>query len=635
MSVTPAFLFTLAAVYHPEHLLETSWSGDIRLMREAGVGVVGLGESAWAALEPAPGEFSFAWLDAALAALAEAGIQVVLTTPVAAPPAWLDQPEVFAVDGFGGSRTHPGYCLNAEPLRQAGRRLLAAIAEHFGANLNIIGWQLHLPTSFDCTCTRCQDLFQDFLRQRYDSLASLNDSLAAAGHALAMADWRHIRITHAFSHPLLQQEHRRWRQRCRQSFLGEQEAVLRSFLPPGVWITSVQGNDADEIAIPPEEGAHSYLALAAGHDLARFRDHARPPGYIARMPIRISQDLGLTRLRAWQALAHGADVVLLDRWRAAQPGLAQPSVLGPSGQTRPIYDEIRWLGRDIARVQQIVAGSRPAAEVAILYDEQSQWYVDEQALTKPVTYRDHLLHYARPFVQLNIPIEFVEATASLRPFDLVFAPSLAVLTPSLADQLKDYVRRGGRLVLAGPCGLVDERLCPATTRPPGLLAEAAGVEVTDFYRPPAPAPVNGNWFSGVAHPWAERLQTGREQVVIVARYGHSNGWLDEQIAITVSPLGRGLIYYVGAFLDVNAQHDLLKHIAATAKVQPLMDAPAGVEVTRRIAADRRELWFILNHRLQEQTITLPWLAFDHVGQRPAQGGELTLLPYGVAVLTRG
>src|SRR5512136_1768036 len=81
----------LGAAYYPEHWPEERWSEDIRLMVEAGFTVVRMAEFAWSTLEPAAGQFQFDWLVRAIALLHAAGIASVLSTPTAAPPAWLIQ----------------------------------------------------------------------------------------------------------------------------------------------------------------------------------------------------------------------------------------------------------------------------------------------------------------------------------------------------------------------------------------------------------------------------------------------------------------------------------------------------------------------------------------------------------------
>ncbi len=148
-----------------------------------------------------------------------------------------------------------------------------------------------------------------------------------------------------------------------------------------------------------------------------------------------------------------------------------------------------------------------------------------------------------------------------------------------------------------------------------------------------PAPVKGNWFEGVSRLWAERLKLTDKDTVVVARYGISNGWLDEQVAITVKSFGRGLVYYVGAYLDDRAQTKMLERMAKTALVKQVFAVPTGVEVGKRTTADRKDYWIILNHKLSEQTIPLPWPAYDHLAEMDVED-ELNLMPYGVAVLSK-
>ena len=58
-------------------------------MTEAGFNVVRLAEFAWSTMEPAEGQFDFAWLDRALEILHGGGMSAILGTPTASPPPWL------------------------------------------------------------------------------------------------------------------------------------------------------------------------------------------------------------------------------------------------------------------------------------------------------------------------------------------------------------------------------------------------------------------------------------------------------------------------------------------------------------------------------------------------------------------
>ncbi len=163
------------AAYYPEHWPEDRWPEDIRLMREASLNVVRMAEFAWSTLEPSSGKFDFAWLDRAIDQLAASGIATVLGTPTAAPPTWLvdEHTGLLAVDENGrrvqvGNRCH--YCVNAPDFRAAVKRIATAMAEHFGPNPNVIGWQIDNEVSWyrtPCCCKVCLDKFRETLRTRF------------------------------------------------------------------------------------------------------------------------------------------------------------------------------------------------------------------------------------------------------------------------------------------------------------------------------------------------------------------------------------------------------------------------------------------------------------------------------------
>ena len=75
--------------YYPEFWPEDRWDEDVRLMKRAGINCVRIAEFAWVAMEPAEGRFDFGWLHRIVEKLGRAGINVLLCTPTAAPPAWI------------------------------------------------------------------------------------------------------------------------------------------------------------------------------------------------------------------------------------------------------------------------------------------------------------------------------------------------------------------------------------------------------------------------------------------------------------------------------------------------------------------------------------------------------------------
>ena len=135
--------------------------------------------------------------------------------------------------------------------------------------------------------------------------------------------------------------------------------------------------------------------------------------------------------------------------------------------------------------------------------------------------------------------------------------------------------------------------------------------------------------------WAERLRILDEDqnTQSVATYGKHNGWLDDQIAITYNPYGKGGVYYVGTYLDDQAQSKLFELICRLRGIESQMIVPHGVEVCQRVTPAGENIYFLINHHDSPKTVAIPWEAREHLSGFPGKG-ELTLSPYGVAILTK-
>jgi beta-galactosidase len=649
----------LGAAYYPEHWPEERWPEDIRLMSEAGFNVVRMAEFAWSTLEPAEGEFDFDWLDRVISQLASAGIVSVLGTPTAAPPAWLVQqhPDVLAVDESGrrvqfGNRCH--YCVNAPEFHDATRRIVGAMAEHF-TNPHVIGWQLDNEYNRVCYCDRCQRLFQQYLAHKFGSLDALNQRWATRYWSQTYSAWEQIPIPIGPHNPGLMLEFKHFVTESYRRFQRLQLDVLRPHLPDGVWVTHnfmnwFDGFDhyalAEDLDLASWDwyvgtGHNDYLSSGAAHDLVRgfkrrnFWLMETQPGNVNWSSVNNSLNKGEARAMAWHAVAHGADAVLYWQWRSAPNGQEQyhGTVVDQSGQPRPFYEEVQQLGHEFAAASPLLTDSTSTARAAIINSYDSRWSIQWQPHHRDFDYVAHLIHYYRPLAARNVDVDILPPDVPLKGYRLVIAPALLLLNEDTAEHLIEFVRRRGHLVLTARCGMKDEHNALLPARQPGPLAEMAGVEVEEYYALQDDVPIVGNWFSGVSRLWAERLKVLNNVVAPIARYGPSNGWLDDQVGITVNSYHGGFVYYVGMVLDETAQQALMDRILRTAGIRPVMDVPPGVEVRKRVGAEGREVFIVINHERAVQTVQLPWPAHEHLTGL-AVGDQIKLGPYGVVLLSQ-
>jgi len=126
------------ADYYPEQWVATPgiWDEDMRLMKLAGCNVVSVGVFAWAALEPAEGQFEFGWLDTIMDKLAANKVHALLATPSGAKPLWLSwkYPEVRRVNAAGVREPHGkrhNHCRTSPVYREKCRIINRKLAERY------------------------------------------------------------------------------------------------------------------------------------------------------------------------------------------------------------------------------------------------------------------------------------------------------------------------------------------------------------------------------------------------------------------------------------------------------------------------------------------------------------------------
>src|SRR4030095_177559 len=243
----------------------------------------------------------------------------------------------------------------------------------------------------------------------------------------------------------------------------------------------------------------------------------------------------------------------------------------------------------------------------------------------------------RQLAERNIPASLISADSQLDGYRLVIAPALVILTPERVRCLTEFVEHGGNLVLTLRSGMKDQFNSLLHQRQPGALSALTNAEVEEYYPLETPVPVTGKSINGESRLWAERLRIldTAPFTQVAARYAKENGWLDDQIAITVNPKknGRAFVYYVGAYLDADAQSKLIDLILAASDIHAPWQVPQGVEICQRVSPAGEKIYILINHRKEPQKMTLPWKAHEHLSDTDCSG-ELALSAYGVAILTK-
>ncbi|TCK74143.1 beta-galactosidase [Acidipila rosea] len=649
----------LGAAWYPEQWPESQWEPDLELMEAAHVHVVRVGEFAWSAMEPSEGQYDFGWLERAIALAAKHHICVVLGTPTAAPPAWMTSkyPDTLRVNENGVRDEHGNrqqFSFTSTRYRQFAHEIAAQMAEHFGHNPNVVGWQLdneYAAPSFD---PEAKAQFHQWLQKKYGTIEALNKAWATAYWSQTYDKFDEIPVRQDHENPALLLDWKRFVSDTWKSYSENQISAIRPQADKRQFITTntmgwFDGFDSYTVHQVLDIAAwddyistdnYDWHSNGATHDLTRgyknknFWVMETEPAFVNWRRINTPLEKGQVRDMAWQAIGHGAETVEYWQWRSAPNGQEEYHgvMVGANGKPAPVYAEIKQTGAEFDEAGSALAGTTPHSEVALINDFNSRWAINFQRHNAEFDPVGEMLAFYRPLREQAQSVDIVSPQNSLDQYKLVEAPGLNVLPQATADHLLAYVKQGGNLLLGPRSGMKnnDNGLWPE--QQPGPLAEALGGRVEQFYAIDKPVPVSGELGSGTANIWAEQLSAQSPETKTLMTYGASNGWLDNQPAVLTRKVGKGTITYVGAWLDPALLSKLTANLLSQAGVQPLIpNTPDGVEVCMRTGAQHSVL-ILINHNTTPATVALPHAMKDLLTEGNPSRSSVELPKYGVAVL---
>ena len=577
----------LGVCYYPEQWDEAVWEEDARRMAELGLTYVRIAEFAWSRMEPEPGRYDWAWLDRAIEVLGAKGLRVVLGTPTATPPRWmLDKwPDMLAHDANGhprgfGSRRH--YDFSHRGYRQDCAKIVTEMAVRYGENPHVAAWQT--DNEYACHKTvwsyspAAKAAFQDWLAQRYQSIEALNRAWGNIFWSMEYRDFAEIglpNLTVTEPNPHWVMDFKRFASDEVVSFNRLQSDIIRRHSPAPIshnymgQVTDfdhfdvgddleIATWDAYPIGFLSDRGfasdAHKRHFLRQGdpdfqafhHDLYRAVGARRSgkdavggrwwvmeqqPGPVNWAPWNPDPLPGMARLWAWEAFAHGAEVVSYFRWRQAP--FAQETmhagILRPDSAPAPAYEEVARVARELKDLPD-VAGAR--APVALVFDYKADWAWTTQPQGRDFSYFRLAFDTYRAFRRLGLDIDILPPdTTDLTAYKIVALPGVATLTPAMKAALAAYEG----LVLAGPRtnAKTEDFATPIPLPPnlPGLQATVARVESfpPDVTVPLALGGAFKHWREKVESPHVvEMTQDGFPALIRQNNVHYICGWADDE-----------------------------------------------------------------------------------------------------------
>ena len=341
---------------------------------------------------------------------------------------------------------------------------------------------------------------------------------------------------------------------------------------------------------------------------------------------------GVMRLCSYQAIARGANGVMFFQWRASKFGSEKhhSAMLPHAGTDTRIWREITAFGKELKQLTSL-SQSRVKSEVAIMLSWDNWWALElDGKPSNDLRMIPQITSFYSDLFQKNITVDFIHPQADLRPYRVVIAPNLYLVTDEETQNIIQYVNSGGQLIMSFFSGIVDENDQIRLGGYPAPFREMLGLWIEEF------APYRSNDHNFITTKDLKTFQTTFWNDVIHLEKAQSLANFDYDYfkgspAITKNTYGMGNAYYLGTQLEPEGMSWFLDQVCQSAGIQPLINKIViGLEVIHR-ETPTKIFQFFLNHSDKPVQLKLAISGIDLLSNTKANG-QISIAPSDFVII---
>ncbi|NMH26749.1 beta-galactosidase [Flavobacterium silvaticum] len=598
--------------YYQEYMPTDRLDEDVKMMKEAGISVVRLGESTWSLFEPVEGQFEFAWMDRIIDKMHSAGIKVILGTPTYSIPAWLwhKHPEVL-IELQKGDRTYYGIRQNMDITNPTflfySERIIRQLMQHYAKHPAIIGYQVDNETlTRGVNNHDFQVSFVDYLKKKFKTTDNLNKIWGLNYWGMTINGWEELAPRDGITNTGYKLEWERFNRKALADFLTWESAIVREYKRPDQFVTQCfmpAFEDVDQMEssklmdVMAVNVYHDSQDKLTGSEIALAGDYFRSVKHDNYLITETNaQTIGWNsriqsppypnqlRQNVYAHLGSGANMVEYWHWHSIHYGqeIYWKGVLSHDLQPNRTYSEVTRTAQELKQIGKHLVNLKKENKVAILFSHDANaalnfmpfdqsgnpWGPDHNNF-----YRNNLVtQFHRVLYQNNIGVDFIfPERPEFEKYDLVIIPSLYIASDDLLKKISDYVKKGGHVIMQFKSGFSDENSMVRPVLAPGPLREACGFtyqEFTNFKELSLKDdPFRVGDENNKVNTWAEYLIP--DSAKPIAFYDHK--YFGKYPAVTQNTFGKGSLVYEGCMVSDAIQEKIILQEIEKLKLAPDTD----------------------------------------------------------------
>jgi len=581
---------------------------DIDLMKDAGFTSVRMGHLAWDSYEPSQGVFDFEWFDKVMDMMNKAGIKVILDIAIRPAPIWLHHkfPSIDIVDANGDVR-YPNHRYMedvGDPNYQKYALLFTdAITKRYANHPALLAFGIDNesgdgPISYSETT---RQRFIEWLKKKYSNLENLNKAWATQRWSRKINQFEETGLpvaTHSTDVPERMLDFRRFvSDEVNQLLLKVLDKVNanapKALTNTNAWFYSpLKYFDYSQIAYSGKmtrEGCGFYPGttlttnwgvMNALFGISRIQFESSNPFWCSEFTTMTAVPNAI-RKQAYSTLMYGNQMVCGWTWQSMHAGEEQylEGLIDWDGVPNRKYYEYKKIATEFKKIEKFFP-YQLQAEVSLAFSFPSQIassYFPEQ-------HDNQLQACFNLFYWRNMDARIVEISRSSLNYKILFVPGVAVMDEATANKIRDFVKKGGTVIMTSNSAIVDESGQVFATTRPGRLSDVFGIRLGSYEETEMMNEVSRKSYKGKKLEFTYKgkaIDTESARFDIVEPKGAevigSLTSLDKNYPImTLNKYGKGKAIYVGLPANGDVLNPLVDELINELGIKKGPEVPSGV-----------------------------------------------------------
>lgn len=604
--------------YHPHddknvEMIKT----DIHLMKAAGFNVVRLGHLAWDSYEPADGQFDFGWFDEVMNMMDRAGIKVILDIAIRPAPIWLHQkyPSINVVDDKG-NRLYPNHRymddVGDPNFQKYAVRFADTVSKRYAKHPALLAFGIDNesgdgPISYSETV---RQRFVEWLKTKYGTVEALNKAWANQRWSRWINNFDEVGLPTAGSKngaPEKILDFRRFvSDEVNQSLFKVLDVVDKNapnaFTNTNAWYYShMKYFDYAPIAYSGKMthgGCGFYYGsslttnwgvIGAAFGISRIHFESPNPFWCNEFTTMTATP-GSIRKAAYASLLYGNQMVCGWTWQSMWAGEEQylQGLIDWDGVPNRKYEEYKQIATEFKKIEKFLP-YQLQAEVGLAHSFPSQI----ASASFPEQHDNQLQASWGIMYWRNMDSRVVDISRSSLNYKLLFVPGVAVMDETTANKIREFVRKGGTVIMTTNSAIVDTSGQVFASTRPGMLSDVFGIRLGGYEETEALNEISPKSYQGKKLEFTYKgktvdLESTRFDIIdpkgaeVVGKITS----LDKEYPImTINRYGKGRAIYVGLPANGNVLNPLLDELLDELGIKKGPEVPSGV-MARQVGKNR-------------------------------------------------